>query len=309
MTLILLATYVSQRKIEMQAKTDETLHNDVFPACDSNWGGVVYFMRFHFFQRGITLFTFTMLYGSAFGTNLVLNGSFEFSNFVVGGVTHNATSQALNSQFGASTFSGGEGGQGVTNWTAAAGTGGNGYYIYFSPSIAKTVSATNQWNSTSEMLAASFTGASPDGGNFVMIDGDASLNSSISQTIGGLTNGVKYTLVFNWAATQLQSKSGATTEAVKVTFGSVDSYTTAVKNTPTQGFNGWYTETVSFTANASSELLTFFAIGTPTGLPPVVLLDGISLSPPSSVPEPGTITMIGLGAALIVISSRLRRRA
>ena len=239
-------------------------------------------------------------------TNLVQNGSFEFSNFVVGGVSHNGTSQILNSQFGASTFSGGEGGQGVNNWTAAAGAGAGGYYIYFSPTIAKTVSATNQWNSTSEMLAATFTGASPDGGNFVMIDGDTSLAGSLSQNITGLTNGMKYSLQFYWAATQLQSKTGATTEKVKVTFGSTDSYTTATMSTPNQGFEGWFKETVTFTANASSELLTFFALGTPVGLPPVILLDGVSLT--QTVPEPGTVTMFAMGFALIICSSRIRRR-
>ena len=44
-------------------------------------------------------------------------------------------------------------------------------------------------------------------------------------------------------------------------------------------FSGWMTESFKFTANSTSELLSFLAVGTPSGnVPPFALLDGVSLT-------------------------------
>ena len=58
--------------------------------------------------------------------------------------------------------------------------------------------------------------------------------------------------------------------------------------------------THKFTAKSTSQLLSFLSIGTPLGLPPAALLDGVSLT---TVPEPATWAMMimgffGLGAVL-----------
>ncbi len=228
--------------------------------------------------------------------NLVTNGSFELSNFTV------------NSEFSPAY---GSTSTAVTGWTA---TGPSAYNIYFFAGTSTTTSALNQWNSNAEKLW-SLPNLSQDGGNFIMLDGDTSFDAPITQMISNLTINQTYSLTFDWAAGQLQSKSGATTEQVQFSLGTgVNStYTTAIVSTPAQGFteaanNQWFQVTQTFTANATSELLSFMAIGTPVGLPPVVLLDGVSLT--ATVPEPASIGMlaVGLGAMLVAAKSRFHRR-
>lgn len=51
------------------------------------------------------------------------------------------------------------------------------------------------------------------------------------------------------------------------------------------GFTGWTEETLSVIPASSSGLLSFFATGTPNGVPPFSLLDGVSVS---DTPEPAT---------------------
>jgi hypothetical protein len=112
----------------------------------------------------------------------------------------------------------------VTGWT-----GGNGYQLYFVNGTATVDSANSQYdngyNTGSEKfytMPGSPTGGS---GNFVALDGDqtSGIQGSISQTISGLTIGASYTVTFDWATGQLQSRSGATTDNVNVSFGGQNS--------------------------------------------------------------------------------------
>ncbi|MGE3821402.1 MAG: PEP-CTERM sorting domain-containing protein [Isosphaeraceae bacterium] len=145
-------------------------------------------------------------------------------------------------------------------------------------------------------------GPSPDGGNFVGVDGDSTIASPLMQSVSGLTVGSQYTLSFYQAAAQQEGFSGATTEKWQVTFGS-ESYDSTLMNTPNHGTVGWNAQSMVFTATATTQTLSFLAIGTPNGLPPFVLLDGVSLTPLNAVPEPsqlisatGLIGLIALGA-------------
>src|ERR1700743_3794852 len=152
--------------------------------------------------------------------NLVTNGNFDQSSY------------SYNNQFGT-----GYGGQGITGWT-----GGNGYQLYFFAGKASSNSANskydNAYNTASEMFYT--MPPSLSGGNFVGLDGDQTngIQGSISQTVGGLTVGTQYLVSFNWATGQLQSRSGATTNNIKVTFGN-QSFTTQTINTPSQGSTAW----------------------------------------------------------------------
>ncbi len=210
--------------------------------------------------------------------NLVHNGDF-------------ASSYGQNNQFGT-----GFGGQGVTDWT-----GNGGYNLWFSSAAsATTQSAVTQYGGNAEDLYGPL-GNSPTGGAFVALDGDPAIKGGISQTVNGLTAGDHYQLSFSWGAGQVQSRSGATTEQLMASLGS-QSFLTNVVSNPSQSFTGWFTTTFNFTATGASEVLSFLSIGTPSGLPPIATLDGVSLV---DIPEPMSFGLFGLGVASLFL---LRRR-
>jgi hypothetical protein len=154
-----------------------------------------------------------------------------------------------------------------------------------------------------EATFATFPGASPNGGNIFAGDSALTYQQSISQLISGLVSGQKYTLTFYQAGAQQAGFSGATTDQWQVTFGS-SVQTSTVMDVPSGGDVAWNSQTMTFTATAASETLTFLAQGTPNSDPPFALLDGVSLT---LVPEPGSVTLLGFGAACI--ASLRRRRA
>jgi hypothetical protein len=70
-----------------------------------------------------------------------------------------------------------------------------------------------------------------------------------------------------------------------------------------EGFTGWQTDSFTFTATSTSEVLSFLAVGTPAGVPPFTLLDGISVT---QTPEPQSLVLFATG--LIGVSGLVRRR-
>lgn len=146
-------------------------------------------------------------------------------------------------------------------------------------------------------------GASPVGGNFIAADGAFEI-APLQQTVNGLVAGQKYNLSFYWAGAQQYTFDGATTEQWKVSLGN-QTISTEVKNNSNHGFTGWQKETFTFTATSASEVLSFLAVGTPSGVPPFSLLDGVSLI--SAVPEPQTWGMLALGLGLVSFTARRRK--
>jgi len=151
---------------------------------------------------------------------------------------------------------------------------------------------------------------SPDGGNFLASDGEAEYDGAFTQTISGLTPGGTYQVTFVWAGSQyLDSSSiydtGSLTSDWQVSLGA-QTFTTPVVSYPVHGFTGWMTQSFTYTASSTSEVLSFLAQGTPNGEPPTALLDGVSLN---YVPEPGAWALMLVGLAGLGAAARLRRVA
>ena len=236
----------------------------------------------------LSALTLSALVNSAQASNLVVNGSFE--SLLVDNTP---------SEFGTRHPA-----QEVTGWTT------DGYNFIFTPGTADTDVAVSEfghlalWGPNSGSNNG-LPATSPDGGNFVAMDGAFDVGA-LSQTIDGLTPGQDVTVSFWWAGAQQSGFSGPTTEQVTVSLGS-DSQSTVVLDNVSHGFTGWQQQSFTFTPTSTSEVLSFLAVGTPNGVPPFVLLDGVSLDA-SDTPEPGTWALLILGVAGLGASNWLRRK-
>jgi hypothetical protein len=225
---------------------------------------------------------------SASAFDFVTNGGFESSTY------------ASNTQFGGVSGAPYVASQGVTGWT---GLGGAALEFYYIGGTQTTVNAVNRFNDPQAFFRNDVT-LSPNGGNFVGLDGDPGVQGGISQTINGLVIGEFYNLDFNWGSAQLRNRIGDTTEQLQITFGGSTVFT-PVLPTPSETFTGWKNGHFVFQATSNSQTLSFLSIGTPGGLPPIALLDGVSIT---AVPEPTAWAMMLLGFGGIGTMIRRRRQ-
>ena len=126
---------------------------------------------------------------------------------------------------------------------------------------------------------------------------------AISQTVSNLFVGNSYSLSFYWAGAQQSGFSGVNTEAWQVSLGT-ETYTTSIATNVSHGFTGWVQQTFNFTATSTNEVLSFLAKGTPPGVPPFSVLDGVSMTEvasPTPAPEPSTL-QYGAVALLFVFA-------
>lgn len=213
--------------------------------------------------------------------------------------------------------------QSATGWTT---TGYNFLFRSGDGSTASGGNGRNSWNEStmgfwSDLNGGSeyFPASSPAGGNFIALDAAYTSNypwrseppyfsnhtRPLEQVVNGLTIGEEYQLTFYWAAAQQYGFDGDTTEFLTVTFGN-ETFTTQTIELPSHSFSGWMQETVTFTASAASQTLSFLAGGGPDGLPPFALLDGVSMK---AVPEPGSLALLALGAsAFLLVRSRRSKK-
>jgi hypothetical protein len=189
-------------------------------------------------------------------------------------------------------------------WTTA----NNGYNFIFAPNSADTTGSDGQYGNL-QLWGLNNGGIdtlsnSPSGGNFVGADGGFQVGA-ISQTINGLTAGQKYVVSFDWAGAQQSGFTSPTTEQWNVSLGD-QTQSTEILNDANHGFTGWRTQSFTFTATGASEVLSFLAAGTPSGEPPLSLLDHVTMS---AVPEPGSWALMLIGIGGIGVAMRLRRKA
>ncbi len=229
---------------------------------------------------GFAVLAFLALALSAQAGNLVVNGGFE-------------TTTGNTSSFQMSPGTGGP--FAPDNWTFSGGIG----------CVSFPASAQSQTNACGPSLSSLYPGwtESPNGGNFVVIDGDPNWHGSLSQSIS-VVNGQSYQVSFYQAAAQFEYLNGATTEQWQVCLGST-CQDSALMNNASHGFVPWERQTLTFTANTTGdEVLSFLSEGTPDGEPPAVLLDGVSMN--AATPEPGTLAL-SIGG-LLGIAGTLRSR-
>jgi len=222
--------------------------------------------------------------------DLVVNGSFE------------STGTSLSTWTGGSTV-------GPTGWNSS------GYNFLFTPGSADTTGVNGVdgnlklWG-PNDGSNNGLPATSPDGGNYIGADGAYSVGA-ITQTLSALTIGQTYAVSFYYAAAQQSGYTSTTTEGWTVGLGgsakqNVD-ITTAGSPLPSHGFSGWISTTLDFTADSTSDVLSFLAYGTPSSEPPFSLLDGVSVDAVAA-PEPSSL--IGGGLVLLALggSSLLRFR-
>ena len=213
----------------------------------------------------------------------LLNGGFEKTTNGNGQLSYNTT---------------------ATGWTVPSG----GYAFLFASGTADTTGAVGQdgnlklWG-PNDGSANGMPTSSPNGGNFVALDGAFQVQP-IQQTVTGLTVGNKYAVSFYWAGAQQAGFNGKTQEQFKVSFGG-DTQSTALLDNADHGFTGWQAQTFTYTAHSTSQVLSFLAVGTPSGEPPFSLLDGVSVA---AVPEPTALAALFIGVVGSGVFVRRRAR-
>jgi hypothetical protein len=228
---------------------------------------------------------------AAQATNLVTDGSFEQLTGGKGQIGYNGSSL-------------------LTGWTNGHdGSGNLGYNFVYTSGSADTTGANGASGNVklwgpNDGSSNGLPATSPDGGNFIAADGAYQV-APISQTITGLTVNAQYAVSFYYAGAQQYGFDGTTTEKWNVSLGN-QTLSTATLTDPSHGFTGWQYTTLTFTATSTSEVLSFLAAGTPDGEPPFSLLDGVSMSQVTAVPEPASAAMLLTG--LIAIGVIVRRR-
>lgn len=221
--------------------------------------------------------------GAANAANLVTNGGFETLTNGLGQLGYNTD---------------------ATGWST------NGYNFVFGGNSADTVGSNGVYGGLKLWGPgngqANGLGASPDGGNYVGADGAFQV-APISQTLTGLVAGKSYAVNFYWGGAQQFGFTGANTEQWEVKLGSAPSQFTSVYHNTTGGFSGWFSEKFTFTAGGTTQVLSFLAHGTPDGVPPFSLLDGVSVQ--AAVPEASTWIMMIAGFGLVGVAARRRAQS
>ena len=241
------------------------------------------------------------------GTINVVNGSFEQT-------TYNGVSAQVDYVFNNNpAYS-----QHVAGWTnnnSSVGTPGYNFVVSGNSTTASNGAYGNVYGDSGtvsfwgvENGKSNGIGPSPDGGNFLAMDGVYE-TSTISQVLTGLTAGLNTQVSFWYAGAQQSNRDGLNTEGFTVSLfdgKTTQSQSTAMLQNDSHGFTGWQYATLNFTATNATETLSFLAKGTPSGEPPFSLLDGVSVTQIAPTPEPSSFMLLGTG--VLSAAGFIRRR-
>jgi hypothetical protein len=170
--------------------------------------------------------------------------------------------------------------------------------------------------------------------NYLMVDGDPDYGAPVSASLTGLTVGTTYSLSFYQASSEENGNDKAYTDSWEVyllpgasggaylcpqsfcagisTQTTIDSGDLAYTSPGISNGGGvstpWELESFTFQATNATEVLEFVtnAVGTSGFEPPFLGLADVTLS--STTPEPGTWALTLLGAGLVFVGGKLRRR-
>jgi len=275
--------------------------------------------RLRAFGTGIVIALATLAAPSASAQTL-LDGSFDSPS---GGITTSTSSQSL-----------------MTNSTY--GTSSNSWQVDSTYTFVLSNNNSNAFNNGTTASPGSQIGlfgpsagsttskipASPNGGYFLASDGNFN-RGAIDQTVTSLVAGNSYVVSFYWAGSQQIGFSGTIADSWMVGFlaptvnsngataGVISASTTVAggagpvkATTPVtisnQSFSGWTQAQLQFTASATSMVLSFLAVGTPSGgQPPFSLLDGVTVT--QAVPEPVSAVLLLSGLAGVIAARRGKR--
>lgn len=232
--------------------------------------------------------------------------------FACGSAAHATTNLVQNGDF--TTLSKGSGFFGpsniapgglVTNTTAADWTStGYNYALTSAEALPATRNGFQLWDATNITSGSNtWSGLAPSG-NFIAMDGDYN-TGKVYQDVSGLTVGDNYSLTFSYAFSQQQDFNGATAQGLKVGLGTSlgggsDPIVWQSLSNPVadEGFSGWQSATVNFTASAATEELSFLAASTPA-VPPFTLVTDVSIeAAPGPTPGAG-LTSLAFVALLL----------
>jgi len=185
-------------------------------------------------------------------------------------------------------------GDGPVSGSTADKTGANGFYgnvTFYGPGNG---------------VANGFTADTLPGGGGAFVAADPAFqNAALQTTITGLTLGQTYQISFDWAAAQQVGFFGITTEGWHASIAGTTS-STSTATTPNMGFTPWANKTFTFTADGTSDVLSFLSFGGPSATqPPFALLDNVTVTP---VPEPATWALMLVGVGALGAGLRMRRR-
>jgi hypothetical protein len=213
---------------------------------------------------------------------------------------------AISGQTYDSTAAGGQLGYNIN----ATGWATSGYNFVIAPGTADGPGINSQYGDLqlwgSQNGGASTLTAPPEGGNFVAADGAYNVGA-LTQTVTGLTPGAQYAVTFYYAGAQ-QAGAGfttTTTENWTVSLGSGPAQSTPTLNNAAESFTGWNQATFDFTADNSSDVLSFLAAGAPNGEPPFSLLGDVSLD---AIPEASHTGLFMSFGVLAIAGARICRR-